>query len=230
MVPRNQKRLIVLILLLSGGILLFVIFDRLPPLPTVMILPPAPLAVKTGRMPDRWIPLKWEWLRRACFFVFGRPRLVGFELQCIEASQTVASIVAQNSLGQPQAESNGVAVWTLPDGSLQPPSGPAIIMPRDQFSFVEQAMMSTKVGDVSADLFARLQKKTVDLSTRLIVSSSGQTNFIAAARAQLPYGKALFVLDIRQPESATNRFEFLITAYEFDAKGNIISHGQASGK
>jgi hypothetical protein len=48
-------------------------------------------------------------------------------------------------------------------------------------------------------------------------------------RAQIPYGKLLLVLDVRQPESATNRFEFLIAAYEVDAKGNII-HGNTGGK
>jgi hypothetical protein len=41
-------------------------------------------------------------------------------------------------------------------------------------------------------------------------------------RAQLPYGKRLFVLDVRQPELATNRFGFLVTAEEYDAKGKKV--------
>jgi hypothetical protein len=77
-------------------------------------------------------------------------------------------------------------------------------------------------GDYRAELFSRLEKETVDLSTRLIVTSAGQTNFLAAVRAQLLYGNALFLLDMRQPESAGNRIGILITADEYDAKGNKV--------
>jgi hypothetical protein len=230
MVPRNQKWLIVLVLLLLGGTLIVVVFDRPPALPAVMILPPSPLTVKSGRAPDRWIPANWVWLRRTCLSIFGQPRQVGFDIECIEASETVAAIIAKNSLGQPQAESNGVAIWMLPEATLGQPSGPARIMPRARASTLDREKASLGVGDYSADLFAGLEKETVDLSTRLMVISSGQTNFTAAARAHLPYGKALLILDVRQPELATNRFEFLITADEIDARGNRISHAQASGK
>jgi hypothetical protein len=230
MVPRNQKWPIVLILALLSGILLFVVFDRPPALPPVIILPPTPLAVKSGRLPERWIPTKWIWLFRACQFVLGPPRQVGFNIECIEASETVASIVAQNSLASPQAQSNGVAFWMLPDGTLRQPRSVATIMSRIRVSTSDQGEASVVSGDYRADLFARLEKETVDLSTRLIVSSAGQTNFVAAVRAQLPYGNALLVLDVRQAESATNRFEFLITADEYDAKGNKISPRPASGK
>ena len=95
-------------------------------------------------------------------------------------------------------------------------------MPRARVLTSDQGQARVSVGNDSADVFARLEKETVDLSTRIMVCSSGQTNFVAAVRAQLPYGKALFLLDERQPEAATNRFEFLITADEYDAKGNKI--------
>src|SRR5271154_3138066 len=123
----NRKWLIALILALLGGIFLVVYFDSSPALPAVTILPPTPLVVSSGRVPDRWIPAKWTWLKRACRFVLGPPRQVGFSIQFIEASETVAAIVAQNSLGQPQAESNGLAVWILPGQTLQQPKGPSII-------------------------------------------------------------------------------------------------------
>jgi hypothetical protein len=235
MVLRNQKWLIVLILVLLGGIFLFVIFDRPAALPAVVILPPTPLEVKSGRVPERWIPAKWIWLRRACRFVLGPPRQVGFNVQFIETSETMASIVAQNSLGPPQARSNGVAVWMIPDGTPRQPGGAATIMPRARAIAIDCGKARLTVGGpgadlYSADLFGALEKETVDLSTRVMVSSSGQTNFVAAVRAQLLYGKALFLLDVRPPESATNRFEFLITADEYDAKGNKISLRPASGK
>jgi hypothetical protein len=230
MAPRNRKRLVVLILVLLGGTLNFVILDRTPELPAVMILPPAPLAVKSGRVPDRWIPRNWDWLRRVCLFVFGQPRQVVFEIQFMEVSETVASVVAENSLGPPQAKRNGVAVWMLSAGTLQPPSAPRPSSPpRARISTSDRGQARLRVGDYSADLYARLQEKTLDLSTCLIVASPTQSNFVATARAQLPYGQALFVLDVRQPELATNRFAFLVTAHEIDATGNMV-HGKAPGK
>jgi hypothetical protein len=230
MIPRNQKWPIILIAVLLGGAILFLVFDKPPTLPAVIILPASPLLVKSGRVPDRWIPANWTWLRRACRFVLGAPRQVGIDIQCIEASKDVASVVAQNSLGPPQGQSNGVAVWILPGGTLRQPGDSATIMPRARAITIDKGEARMTVGNFSADLFPKLEKGTVDLSTRFIVSSSGQTNFVAAVRAQLPYGKALFVLDVRQPESATNRYEFLITADEYDAKGNKISPHPASGK
>jgi hypothetical protein len=96
----------------------------------------------------------------------------------------------------------------------------------------EAKVINRAMGPVSyrAEFFPYLEKETIDLSARLIVTATAQSNFVAAVRAQLPYGRAVFVLDVRQPESATNRIEFLITAYEFEAKGNIVSHRPASGK
>jgi hypothetical protein len=266
----KRKRLIVLVLVLVGGTLLFVIFDKPPVLPAVMILPPGPLVVKSGRVPDRWIPAKWGWLHRVCEFFLGNPRQVGMAVKCIETSERVASIVARLSLGQPQAESNGVCVWILPEGTLRPLQGGSTISSIDsrangRSSFFrpehplpppsrpaasgagsgstmvsmarvitgDQSQAAVSVVDTSAfhsaDLYARLAQETVDLSTRLVVTTNGQTNFITAMRAQLPYGQALFVLDVRQPESATNRMGFVITADEYDAKGNIV-HRKSGGK
>src|SRR5580658_5870044 len=122
-----KKWIVALVLVLLVGILLFVCLDRPSALPPVTILPSTPLAVKSGRWPDRWIPANWGWLHRACQFVFGHPRQVGINAQIIEDSETVASIVAQNSLGPPQAQSNGLAVWILPDSTLKPPRGAATI-------------------------------------------------------------------------------------------------------
>jgi hypothetical protein len=228
----NRNWLIALILVLLAGILLVVFLDRLPALPAVTILPSTPLVVKSGRVPDRWIPAQWTWLARACRFVLGAPRQVGYAIQFIEASETVDSIVAQNSLGQPQAESHGLAVWILPGETLQKPKGLATTMSAPRILTTDRMEARVMVGSTtdsySADLFARLEKKTVDLSTGLIVTSAGQTNFVAAVRAQLPYGQALFLLDVRQPASASNRLEFLITAEEYDAKGNKV-HGKGRG-
>jgi len=218
---------------LVAGMVIFVLLDSTPALPAARILPATPLVVKTGRVPDRWIPAKWTWLRRACQFVLGDPRQVGFDIQFIEASETVASIIAENSLGHPLAESDGLAVWILPGETLRPSKGASTIRSAPRITTADGMQASVIVSSGAdfdtADLFARLAKGTVDLSTRLIVVSAGQTNFVGAARAYLPYNKALFLLDMRQPESASNRMEFLITADEYDATGNKV-HGKVGGK
>ena len=192
-----------------------------------MILPSSPLAVKTGRAPDRWIPAKWTWLRWACQRVFGPPRLAYLEVQFIEASETVASVVAANSLGQPQAQSNGVAVWILPGKQRQSSEATMRMVMADRME-AQAGVMGTNVC-YRAALYTHVEKEMVDLSTRLIVTSASQTIFVAAARAQLPYGKAMFLLNARQPESASNRLEILITADECDAKGYPI-HRKAAGR
>jgi hypothetical protein len=229
MVPRAQKWLGVLILVLLGGIVVFIIIDTSPALPAVMILPPGPLVVKSGRVPDRWIPSKWIWLRKACLFVFGRARQVEFNVECFESSETVAATLARNALGPPQAQSNGVALWLLPDWAFRPPKVRVKIMRRARMTTSDLGQGTVGVGDYSADLFGRFEKRTVDLSTRLIVASALETNFVAAARAQLPYGQALLVLDVRQPETVTKRLAFLIMADEIDAKGNKL-HWKDRGK
>jgi hypothetical protein len=229
MEARNQKCLVALILVLLGGTLIFVIFSRVPELPEVIILPPTPLAVKGGRAPDRWIPRNWTWLRRSCFLVLGQPKQVSFEIECSAVSEKVSSIIAENSLGPPLAESNGVAVWIVPAGRSWVWGAPSTIMPRAHVVTSDQGQATVGVGDYKADLFGHLQKLTVDLSTRLIIGSAIQTNFVATARAQLPYGKALFVLDARHPDSATYRFEIFVTADEIDAGGNKV-RGKAPGK
>jgi hypothetical protein len=222
----NRKWLITLVLALLAGMLLVVCLDRPPALPAVIILPPAPLAVKSGRVPDRWIPANWTWLQRACQYVLGAPRQIGYAIQFIEVSDTVDSIIAQNSLGQPQAESKGLAVWILPGETIQQPKGASTTLSAPRILTADRMEARVLVGSTtdsySADMFARLQKETVDLSTDLIVTSAGQTNFVAAMRAQLPYGKGLLLLDIHQPVSATNRLEILITADEYDATGNKV--------
>jgi hypothetical protein len=222
----NQKWLIVLILVLLGGMLLFVFLARPPARPAVTILPPAPLVVKNGRVLDRWIPAKWTWLRRACRSILGDPRVVGYNIQFIEASETVASIVAKNSLGQPQAECNGLAVWILPGKALQRLNGKADFGGNSWVRTTDQREARQFVGNMgdmrSADLFVGLKKGTCDLSIRLIFCSGLRTNFDAAVRAQLPYDKALVLLDVRQPAAASNRMVCLIKADEPDAKGNRV--------
>jgi len=222
----KRKRLVLLALAVSGGLFLFFILETPPVLPAVMILPPGPLVVKCGRVPDRWIPARWGWLHRACWFVLGYPSQVTCKLQFVESSGNVASIVARNSLGQPQAESNGVAIWFLPDGKLGPPQDARQILGAARINSEVQQMargaVVKRAARYSAELFSRLEKETVDLSTRLVVTANGQTNFVASLRGQLPYGQALFVLDVRQPDLATNRMEFMITVDEIDPAGNIV--------
>lgn len=222
----RPKRVIALVLALAGVVILFLIFDKPPALPPVMILPPGPLAVKSGRAPDRWIPRKWTWLHRACQFFLGPQRVVHINVQFMETSEKVATFMAENSFGQPQAESNGLAVWILPAGTLRPNNGAVTILGAVRILTVAQQMARASVVDKvathSADLFPRLGNDTVDLSTRLIAILGWQTNFVASVRAQLPYGQNLFVLDVTQPDLATNRMEFVITADEIDPAGNII--------
>jgi hypothetical protein len=218
----NRKWLIALILVLLGGMLV-VCLDRSPALPPVMILAPTRLVVKSGRVPDRWIPTKWTLLQKACQRVLGPPRTVFLDIQFREVHGTLKSIIAQNFLGQPLNESNGVAVWMVP-GRLRPrfirdsPIITANLTVAKRTSFWE-----------TAEVFPRLKEETIDLSTLLIDASVTQTNFVAAIRAQLPYGKELFVLDVRQPEMATNRAGIWIKGDEIDAKGNKV-HGKTGGR
>jgi len=121
--PLNRKWLLALFLLLLYATFLFVLLGKPPALPEVMILPSTTLAVKSGRVPDRWIPANWVWLRWACRFGLGVPRRVGVQDVCGYDSNTVASILAQNSLGKPDAEGGGLALWILPGRTLQPPDG-----------------------------------------------------------------------------------------------------------
>jgi hypothetical protein len=228
----KPERPIVLALVVLGVMVLFILVDTTPPpLPPVMILPPGALSVKSGRVPDRWIPAKWTWLHRACQFVLGRPRQVESQVLFLETSDTVASIIAENSLGRPQAEGHGVAAWIVPESIMQRLEGVHLLDGAARMSTprvttadrsLASVMTSGSAGGYTADLFSCLEKETVDLSTWLIVTSAGQTNFVAAVRAQIPYRQALFVLDMRQPESTSNRLEIMIKADECDAAGNIV--------
>jgi hypothetical protein len=219
----NRKWLIAVALVSLGGIILVVCIDRPAALPAVVILPSTPLVVKSGRVPDRWIPAKWTWLQKACQRVLGPPRTVWLDIQFREVQGTLKSIIAQNFLGQPLCESNGVAVW--------------IVSARPRPRFIRDSPISaanlTVVKRTSfwetAEVFPRLKGETIDLSTLLIDASATQTNFVAAIRAQLPYDKELFVLDVRRPEMATNRAGIWIAADEIDASGNKV-HRQTGGK
>jgi hypothetical protein len=146
----------------------------------------------------------------------------------MQDSGTAASVIAKNSLGPPQAEGNGVAAWILPDKPLKAPKSDADGM--GGFAQQHKHVRMRIHNGHSADLFIRPRSKGgADLSARVMVDSSMQTNFIAAVRAQLPYDKALFLLDVRQPESAGNRAEVLITTDEFVAKGSTMVFTVGSG-
>ncbi len=198
----------------------------------MIILPTTPLAVKSGRLPDRWIPSHWGWLYRACQFVLGAPRQVTFNVQCIGTSETVASVIAQNSLGPPQARSNGLAVWLVPESTLKPPKG--FSSSAWGVNTVDRMKAGNSFGvangpvvSYSSEFFPQLEKDNVDFSGRLAVTWPGLTNFVAAVHAQLPYNKTLFCLEVGQPESPGIRTVFLITADEFDAKGNKLQKRSA---
>jgi len=187
------------------------------------------LAVKSGRIPDRWIPAKWTWLQKACRLFRGAPRQIYYNIQFIESAETVDSIVAQNSLGQPQVESNGLAVWILTSQKLK--RSPGASTDRDLRATLGEGiradlLIGAATNMLRAECFARLEKETIDLSTRLTVYSRAQTKFVVAMRAQIPYGKALFVVDSRHPELVTNRTAIWIKADEVDAKGNIVQRPQ----
>jgi hypothetical protein len=234
----NRKRIIALVFVLLGGMILSAVFDKAPVLPAVLILPSAPLAVKNGRVPDRWIPANWTWLHRVSRFLFGPPKRVGYTVSFIVNSEAVDSIVNPKSLGQPLAQSNGLAIWIVPDNLLQRPWSTADLVAtsigQPNIDNAERLSNSRcRIGDgedgYSETLYSRLGKETADLWSRLVVTSWSQTNCIAAVRSQLPYGRALFILGVRQPGSESNRFGFLITADEYDAKGNKVQR-TADGK
>jgi hypothetical protein len=223
---RNRKWLIASALVVSAGTLLFVHLYNPPALPEVMILPPTAFTMKDGRIPDRWIPAKWTWVQKACQRVLGTPRSFNYELSGCEHYETVGSFVALNSLGKPLAESNGVAVWVLPtrkihrvivfrDTTVGTPTSDggyskrfswnASIHARDRMNWRRQLGRNK---EIRTDFFPLLHKETNDLWIRLMT----RTNFVIAARVQLPYDCGLLLLDARQPELATDRAEIEIIA------------------
>jgi hypothetical protein len=221
----NRKWLIALVVASLAATLFVVYFDRPPALPPVMILPPGPLAAKSGRVPDRWIPPNWTWLQKACRFFRASPREISFNVKYGESSETVNSIVAQNSLGRPQVETNGFAVWILPDRPVKRTLTYSTIQVGrliNAYRGQESTAIASATGQCRVDLIACPEENTVDLSTRVVLVSESQTNLVAAVRAPLPWDHALFILDVRQPESATNRHAFWIECDEVDARGNRI--------
>lgn len=231
--PRNRRWLIVLTLVFVAGVLLFVAVYRLRP-PAVTYLPPTPLKVKSGRVPDRWIPAKWVWLQRLCRRVFGPPRQVVTTIETMEYFDTVAAIIAKNSLGQPQAETNGVAIWIVPDSFMERDwiSGRDVRWEQGRNEERKLTRLTTGLILPSFRMYGmestlRLRKETIELSVRLIVTKEQETNFVAAVRAQLPYGKALLNLDVRQPDSQQYRSELVIAADECDNIGNWFHRSHA---
>jgi hypothetical protein len=220
--PRNWRWLIALTLGLLGGIILMVLFATPPAVPEVMILPPSQLPKYSGRVPDRWIPLKWDWLRRTCRFLLGAPRRVGLEAARTYDSNTVASVLASNGLGKPVAEGNGMALWILPGRTLQHPDGPPTHSLSGGVTADNRLRSKLTIGGYSVNFFERLDKEMADLWISVAYDSASATNFALAVRVQLPLDKALLLLDVRHPEAKFNRTEILITADDYDAKGNKI--------
>ena len=228
----NRKWLISLVLVLLGVILLVGILGRPPALPPIIFLPPTSLPVKSGRIPDRWIPAKWTWLQQACLFVLGAPKQVRFDLRFFDTVGSLTSIVATNFPGQRLSESNGVASCILPTSVRQRLERDSDVLAGPAIVTAEHSAAGVGIGSASgsfvANVFADLVKETTDLSTQVTITSGTQTNFIAAVRAQLHDGEALFILDSRQPNAVTNRLGIWIEASEIDAKGNKVQHSKTT--
>ena len=89
------------------------------------------------------------------------------------------------------------------------------------------SLVNGLVVEFASEFFPKLEKDDVDFSGRVAVTWPGLTNFVAAVHAQLPYNKTLFCLDVGPSNSSGIRTTFLITADEFDAKGNKIQTSSA---
>jgi hypothetical protein len=228
----NRKWLISLVLVLLGVIVLVVILRRPPALPPIIFLPPTSLPMKSGRIPDRWIPAKWTWLQRACLFVLGPPKQVRFDIRFLNIGGSLTSIVTRDFPGQPLSESNGVATCILPATTRQKLeldsevlAAPRIVTAEDREAGAGMGMAS---GSYVANVFAEFRKGTTDLSTRAFITLGTQTNFNAAVRAQLHDSEALFILDARQPNKVTNRVGIWIEASEIDATGNRVQRSKST--
>ena len=227
MTPRKRLLIIAALVLL---VIAVVVLPRHPAPPDVVLLPPVPLVDTQGRIPERWIPARWTWLHRTCRLFFGAPRQMELDITIIDVTNTVARIIADGNLGQPLARSNGVAAWLKPDDT--PPR--TLVFSTSMSAKIQTAdrteatmIMLGNQGNYKEDIFPRLNATNIDLSLLCIISSGMATNFAAAARAQLPYGHGLLLVDDKTPELSTNRTELLITAYETDDKGNRISRKQS---
>ena len=210
---RIRKWFIALSLVLLAGTFLFVFFYKPPALPEVMILPPTAFTIQEGRIPDRWIPAKWTWLQRACRSVFGPPKSVIFNIYCHQIANTAAFFIDRNTLGKPDAEGGGMALWILRVWKL------------DRLVYGGRYGMSTSLSaddrmkstmllgwraEIRTDFFPRLDKETNDLSIRITPPS----NFGIAVRVQIPHGSGLLFVDVGQPDFATSGTAIEITERE----------------
>jgi hypothetical protein len=214
---RNQKWLIALSFVLLGGMLLFVLFEKPPALPKVMVLPPRPFTMPDGDIPFRWIPAEWTQVRRLCRYAFKEPQQIIFDINCPDVTNTPASIIARNSLGKPLAETNGWAVWIISPWTfnhfLYAP-GSRSFHAMQTAHYTRNRMKSTLMlgwgGDIRADFFPRLKKDGDDL----LICLMAPTHFDIALRVQLHHDDTLFLMDVRQPELVTNRTEIEIRVRE----------------
>jgi hypothetical protein len=226
----RRRIFIALIAVLLIGILAAIFLESPPPPPPLVMLPSASWPVKTGRIPDRWIPPKWTWLQKLCSRIRGKSRQVTLDVELIEVSEPVKSVVDKNKLGQPQLESDGVAAWIVSaEKPMQFDGSATISKPRVTMADRMQAAMfvGSTTNSSKVEVYVRLKRDSSDLWTRVTFSDGTQTNFLAAVRAQVPWNDALFVIDDREPAAATNRRAFWISPFEVDAAGNRL-HGNGN--
>jgi hypothetical protein len=117
--PHRRKLMLLVLFLLCAGGLWFLIPTSTPP-PEVTILPPdysvpaPPLPI-----PDRWIPMTWDWLWRLRSAVLPANPTIDIETKLVRLSNSAKSSLVEGLEGRtPFANSNGVHAWVLSEQDL----------------------------------------------------------------------------------------------------------------
>ncbi len=229
---RRKKWIAVWGLVAALGVIAFLRFAPEENLPPAIILPPNSCPAEVGRFPDCYIPQSWTFVHKFCTIVFGAPKRIDFNIRFLKTSNTLESIMAENHFGPPLAQSNGVALWIVPEDKVKWPSGWSSdalscagfdgVMYREGFGWVNGP------NEIfSAEAYPKLKETGVDVSLWIEDGHPGGQMFEAQFRAQLPYDKAIFWVKVGSSNSEGIQAAGLVTAEQYDSKGNKMPRKQA---
>ena len=241
--PNNRRRGILVFLVAFVLCLMVAITTaRRAPRQPIMVLP-ASYQIRQGvsLSPDRWIPPTWRWYWRVRYRLSRRPRdfrNIQFRPSVFQDVGTPAAVAAKYSLGPPQADSDGLWVWLLPESGLGQLEGSRNLVRGPRAQTANHRPTFTGIGSPAPTSFMvyalpAISGNAVDLTSRFVVGAGlpdaqvpqfPVTNFTAALRAQIPWGSAVVLLDATNPLSVTNRYGFLVVLGEVDDKGNKVAH------
>ena len=186
----RKRRVVIALLLLSA---LVAVLMRRPPVKAeaqILAMPEKPPTYPSNPL-DRWIPMKWGWLWRIRYAIFGYNPSIHIAPTFTDLSETAQD--AFDSLlpaRAPLAQTNGTQVWILPPdeyralqmrlhlapggedlGTCRIETGPWV---QANLSFGSQVMIdgAQRPFGMTVDLYTRLIGQAVDLTTLCTVSKA----------------------------------------------------------